>query len=70
MVRHNCEIQVLTAMREALARAYDMLNTEGASNTERLHYWRGRIEGIEEGIRVFQHHSNCPNTSIGPRFIA
>ena len=53
MVRHNCEVQVLTAMREALARAYDMLNTEGVSNPERLHYWRGRIEGIGRRHKSF-----------------
>ncbi|MCP4125274.1 MAG: hypothetical protein GY751_26375 [Bacteroidetes bacterium] len=71
MVQHNCEGIVLTAMRQALDRAYEMLNTEGPGNPERMQYWRGRIEGIEEGIRIFQSHNDCPTkTGVGPRFFA
>jgi len=59
------------AMRQALDRAYEMLNTEGPSNPERMQYWRGRIEGLEEGIRIFQSHNACDNkTGVGPRFFA
>ena len=71
MVQHNCEAQVLLAMRQALEQAYQMLNTEGPSNPERMQYWRGRIEGIEEGIRIFQRHNEClSKTGVGPRFFA
>tara|TARA_B100000745_G_C20055160_1_gene359928 strand:+ start:531 stop:746 length:216 start_codon:yes stop_codon:yes gene_type:complete len=71
MVQHNCEAQVLLAMRQALDQAYQMLNTEGPSNPERMQYWRGRIEGIEEGIRIFQRHNEClSKTGVGPRFFA
>jgi|TARA_R110002051_G_scaffold305581_1_gene375636 hypothetical protein len=68
---HNCEAEVLVAMRQALDHAYEMLNTEGPSNPERMHFWRGRIEGLEEGIRIFQRHNRCETMdTIGPRFFS
>jgi len=70
MAYHNCEAEVLGSMRQALDRAYEMLNTEGPSNPERMQYWKGRIEGLEEGIRLFQSHSRCPATGVGPRFFS
>ena len=71
MVQHNCEHKVLLAMRQALEQAYEMLNTEGPSNPERMQYWRGRIEGLETGIRIFQSHNDCHSKSgVGPRFFA
>ncbi len=58
---------VLEAMRQALAEEY-LMRDKHKDNAEMRALCRGRIEGIEIAIRIYQRHSSN-NEHYRPRFM-
>ena len=65
--RHNCEITLLTRLREALDEAYRQQNIHHQDRDE-FTYWQGKVHGLEEAIRIVQQYYRCGESDgIGPR---
>ena len=65
--RHNCEITLLTRLREALDEAYRQQNIHHQDRDE-FTYWQGKVHGLEEAIRIVQLYGpGGGSDGIGPR---